>query len=133
MPNVSQRYVVLSAKRTVSHAFNVPRWGKRPLQEAAIEHASTDVLIIKQLQTEMKKTELFEVLCNAVSLHSARYEFLYRERENSMCRNALGKFTNNDKDTAMEEHPIISPKDLPPDPPVLPQLARAFSQKSGTR
>jgi len=68
MAMVSQRYSVHSAKLTVSHA----QWDKRPLSETAIEYASVDALIIKQLLAEMKKTELSETLRKAVSMHSAR-------------------------------------------------------------
>jgi hypothetical protein len=105
MANVSQRYAVHAAKLTVSHAV----WGKRPLPEAAIEYASTDMVIIKQLLAEMRKTELSLVLRNAVRLHGARYESIFRERVCPICR--------KDKDIIMEEHPIISAADLPLDHP----------------
>ena len=122
MANISERYAVHSAKLTVSHAL----WGKRPLPEAAIEYASADVHVIKQLVTEMKKTELSEVLRKAVSLNSARYESYFRERESPICRNAFGMIKDKDKDIVMEEHPIISPADLPPDHPRLAPTGKGF-------
>lgn len=91
-------------------------WGKRPLTIKAVSYAANDVHTIKalliKLRSEEKKTSHFCDLSNAVKVHSARYEGMFRDRPKAISYSA-------DKGFIREEHAIVELNELPATHPCL--------------
>lgn len=105
MNKIAERYGVTTVKGSVSHK----RWGKRPLPKKEIKYAAKDVVIIKELLTAMRETAtISRKLVEAVREHSERYASFLRDRKVAIHR-------QRDRDIVLEEHPIITQEELPPD------------------
>lgn len=109
MAAVLERYPGCEVKKCEKNETMMAEWNIRPLPTTAIEYATTDVKVIKDLLVEMHKKSLSKTLTAAADDHSKLREDEFREREET---NPLKRLISN-RSEFMLEHPIISETALP--------------------
>lgn len=101
-------------KASAPHKYNFSVWKERPISNSLLIYAAKDVHAIGLLWIKLSEVKLPDNFKNQVTMHSKRYEQMFRERDEEV--NFL-----RDKEFTLEEHAIISESELPPDHPRRPR------------
>lgn len=113
---------ILKDKSLAPHKMNMSIWRHRPLSEICVDYAARDVHALKVLWHEMNHCGVPDYLMKKVVLHSKYYEGFFRDRKRHVDH-------VRDKLIIMEELPIITVEELPPNHPKKKPEAHSLSEK----